>query len=308
MTELISTVINKIPKDATPVVTVLFILIASFLYALSKANVIYDFLDKFNKRKFTRLRDLLDDENISENVKRSLQDKINLIAYQKITGIKTNNIYLQEQIIQYYKLSKGRLKYSDFKRAFTLLKIDSNDILTIRIPNIYERIFHIYWIFASILTFVFFSFLLVVLIYFSMYIRQKIGIFMMIVGSGAMLVTFAYQASLIPTAKRIRDELKNNPFIIQRNKKILELRQTDLKHKQLKSNEIPFTVKDEEVIEKTSTTTFHPLAHFSMEERQNLIKKVLGAWQNEPEINAIFAEIDRDRHNTRGRQIDSLDN
>lgn len=67
-----------------------------------------------------------------------------------------------------------------------------------------------------------------------------------------------------------------------------------------------FTV-NEEIMVKTSTATFHPLAHLSKEEQQNRIKQVLGAWRDEPEIDDIFAEIDRDRYSEGGRQIDSLD-
>ena len=63
----------------------------------------------------------------------------------------------------------------------------------------------------------------------------------------------------------------------------------------------------EEIIVDISPVTFHPLANLSLEERQNRIKQVLGVWQNNTEIDAIFAEIDRDRHSDRGRQIDSLD-
>ncbi|GAB4536931.1 MAG: hypothetical protein Tsb0014_25130 [Pleurocapsa sp.] len=63
----------------------------------------------------------------------------------------------------------------------------------------------------------------------------------------------------------------------------------------------------EEIMVEIFTLPLHPLAHLNIEERQNRIKKVLGAWQNEAEIDAIFAEINRDRHNYRGRPIDSFD-
>ncbi len=63
----------------------------------------------------------------------------------------------------------------------------------------------------------------------------------------------------------------------------------------------------EEIIVEISPVTFHPLANLSPQERQNRIKQVLGAWQNDPEIDTIFAEIDRERHSYYGRQIDSLD-
>lgn len=63
----------------------------------------------------------------------------------------------------------------------------------------------------------------------------------------------------------------------------------------------------EEIIVEISPLTFHPLANLSPQERQNRIKQVLGTWQSNPEIDTIFAEIDRERHRYYGRQIDSLD-
>ena len=63
----------------------------------------------------------------------------------------------------------------------------------------------------------------------------------------------------------------------------------------------------EEIIVEISPLAFHPLANLSPQERQNRIKQVLGAWQDDPDLDAIFAEIDRDRHSYYGRQIDLLD-
>ncbi len=62
-----------------------------------------------------------------------------------------------------------------------------------------------------------------------------------------------------------------------------------------------------EIIVEISPVTFHPLANLNPQERQNRIKQVLGAWQDDPEIDAIFAEINRERHSYQGRQIDSVD-
>ncbi|WP_319419923.1 hypothetical protein [Pleurocapsa sp. FMAR1] len=61
-----------------------------------------------------------------------------------------------------------------------------------------------------------------------MSIKLKIALLILIIGLGAMLFVFAYLASLLPTAKRIRYEIENNPFIIKRNKEIIEMRQTNL--------------------------------------------------------------------------------
>ena len=74
------------------------------------------------------------------------------------------------------------------------------------------------------------------------------------------------------------------------------------------SEQIDNIADGEEIIVEISPVTFHPLVNFDPQERQNRIKQVLGAWQDDPEIDAIFAEIDRERHSYHGRQIDSLDN
>ena len=63
----------------------------------------------------------------------------------------------------------------------------------------------------------------------------------------------------------------------------------------------------EEIMVEISPVTFHPLAQLSLQERENRIKEVLGVWQDDLEIDAIFAEIDRECHGDRRREIDSFD-
>ena len=175
----------------------------------------------------SRLKELLADENISETAKITLRNKINLIVYQKTTGIKINDIYLQEQVILYYQLAKGRLRYSDFNRAASFLRIDSNDILEIRQPYWYEKVAHIYWTVSSVSIFIILSFFIAIFVYFSIPIRLKIFLSTFIISLLAMLLTFVYQALLLPAAKRIKEEIENNFHIIKRNKAIIKAKQTD---------------------------------------------------------------------------------
>jgi hypothetical protein len=51
----------------------------------------------------------------------------------------------------------------------------------------------------------------------------------------------------------------------------------------------------------------HPLSHLTPEERQIRIDSALGGWKDDPNLDTIFAEIDRERHAYRGRQLDSFD-
>jgi hypothetical protein len=51
----------------------------------------------------------------------------------------------------------------------------------------------------------------------------------------------------------------------------------------------------------------HPLSHLTPEERQKRINSALGGWKDDPSLDEIFAQIDRERHADRGRQIDSFD-
>lgn len=152
MQKFLDFILNSIPKDANPKTIFFFFIFASFIYCLHQANVIYDFVEKFNKQELSVLKDLLADQNISKKAKKTLQSKVDSIVYKNITGI-TANKYLQEQIINYYELAEGRLKYSDFKKCQSFFKIKDNGILTIRKPNILEIFFYGYWILMSGLAF-----------------------------------------------------------------------------------------------------------------------------------------------------------
>lgn len=250
MSELVAlakSILESIPQDADPTTIVLFLLFVSFIYCLHKANFIYDFVEKFNKREFSMLKDLLADENISKKARKTLQSKIDSIVYKKITGITTDK-YLQEKIINYYELADGRIRYSDFKKALAFLKIDRNGILTIRKPNIFERIFQVYWILMSGCALLMLFALWFVFVYVTISIQVRIAVLLLIINFGVMLFLFLLQASLIPTAKKIRDEVESNPLILQSNKAIINLKPTNLKEKKLRPFglcEGEFTVPDD---------------------------------------------------------------
>ena len=45
----------------------------------------------------------------------------------------------------------------------------------------------------------------------------------------------------------------------------------------------------------------------SEQERLTRLNNIFGAWKNQPDLDEIFAETDRERHAYRGRAIESLD-
>jgi len=51
----------------------------------------------------------------------------------------------------------------------------------------------------------------------------------------------------------------------------------------------------------------HPLSQLTPGERQRRIDSALGGWKDDPDLDSIFVEIDRERHAYRGRQINSFD-
>lgn len=236
--ELINTVAKYVPEDAAPELIFLFVLFALFIYPLFRANAIYDFIDRFNSRESTKLKELINDNNISGEAKESLRLKLDLLAYQRVTGIKTKNIYLQKRIIKYCKLAEGRLRYSDFNRAFLFLQIDEHGSLFVRQPNNLEKGFRLFWTILSIITVVPLCFLLAILVYVSMPIRIWFTVLLLIVVLFAMLLSFTFQASLIPTAAKIRKEVEENYFIIQHRNRRKKLKQEKIvemeKYKQLR--------------------------------------------------------------------------
>lgn len=242
-------IFDSIPKDAAPEIICLGFFIALSFYALSRANIIYDFVNKFSKRELLTLQKLHADKNISEKAKITLRDKIDLIAYRKATGINTNKIRLYEEIIRYCKLSEGRLKYSDFKSSLSLHQINNNGVLTTREPNIFEifitGIFTLCFVLFSMLTCILFA----VLIYSTLPIKQQLLFSALTIIFIAVSFVFAKAASFVYIAKKIKNEIETNPFIIQSNKAKQEyrrkrLRENDLKSKQLPMKEIPVTNED----------------------------------------------------------------
>lgn len=189
MQTLLNSILDSIPEDANFLTFFLFFSFASFVYCLSQANVIYDFFEKVNKREILKLKDLLADENISKQAKRTIRNEIDSIIYKKITGISSEKD-LQEKIINYHELSEGKLRYSDFQKAKSFLKIERDGRLNIRTPNIFERILQIYWFFMSVLVFFFICLLLFALGFTTISIREQIAILLSIIYFGFMLLFF----------------------------------------------------------------------------------------------------------------------
>ena len=209
--QLLELVSKLIPEDAGPLAIVLFILCLLSICALFRANTIYKFVEKFDNRELLVLKNLLSDEYISEKAKKTLQNKIDSIAYKKVTGIKTD-INMQEKIVSHYKLAEGRLKYLDFKRAFAFLVIDKNGDLKIRKPNIIERILYGFWLLASGCVCIFLSLLLVAFVYATVSIRVRLFLCLLIIYLLVMLVLFLLQVSSIHIANKIRNEIRSHHY------------------------------------------------------------------------------------------------
>lgn len=207
MEKLLNLVIDSVPEDATIKTIFLFFLFAFFIYSISQANAIYDFVDKLNKRELSVLRDLLADKNISEKAKIVLRDKIDSIAYKKVTKV-TANTYWQKRIINHYELAEGRLNYSDFRRAFTFLKIDKNGLLKVEKPNKVDRFFQLFWVFVSVFVFLILTLLSLIYVYGTISIWQRIIVLFLIIIAYTMLLLSSLQASLINVAKKIREEIE----------------------------------------------------------------------------------------------------
>lgn len=93
---------------------------------------------------------------------------------------------------------------------------------------------------------------------------------------------------------------------------INEIRQTALVQPggiiEFQSNELPVgkTVEIIVLVDAPSilaSTSTHPLANLSREQRIAKIRAALGGWKSDPEIAEIFAEIDRERHAYLGRPL-----
>ena len=232
MDKLLEIVDNLIPEDATPQVIILFIFVTLSICALFQANVIYDFIDKFNKRDIVRLRDLLADEKISKEAKKTLQRKLDSIAYQNATGI-TTDIYKQKEIIRYYELTEGKLTYSDFKKIKSFLELKYG-ILEIKNPNLfYVGLHYILWGTYIVMLLMFCSLVLYYLLYVRMSIQKEIICLIALITTFLLLMFGSLQMSIIPTVKRVNKEIENNPLILESNQ-ANKSQQTDFTDQQLR--------------------------------------------------------------------------
>ena len=211
--EILKPYVEKILEDASPQIILGALFIYYSFYILKKANVIYDFLDKFNKRELFRLKELLADENISQSAKNKLRDKIDLIAYKKITGLSAN-IYLQKKIIKHYELSEGRLKYSDFKITFSFLKIDSDGHLYIRKTKWHDWLLPIYFGILSLMLSVILSLLMFVFVYAPISTQIRIVCAILLLAFSVLLGLCFAQTSSVFIVKKVREEINRNSITL----------------------------------------------------------------------------------------------
>jgi hypothetical protein len=78
----------------------------------------------------------------------------------------------------------------------------------------------------------------------------------------------------------------------------------------LKTNEPPVEANhhltDDRSAQNLESSTQKPSHDLSEAERLARLNQLFGAWKDQPDLEANFAEIDRNRHAYRGRQIDHL--
>lgn len=55
------------------------------------------------------------------------------------------------------------------------------------------------------------------------------------------------------------------------------------------------------------TVEVKPVVILSLSERLNRLTSLFGAWQNQPELDEIFAAINEERHRYQGREIVGFD-
>lgn len=212
-------IIEKILENANSTIAFLLLIFFCLVYVLSRANAIYEFLDKFNNRELSKLKELLADENISESAKDKLKDKIDLIAYQKITGLPAD-IHLQKKIIKHYELAEGRLKYSDFKRCFAFLKINKKGYLYLRNINIFDWLDFIASFFLSFSIFLLLILLTLVFVYAQISFIGRVTCGVLIIVLIMFLTWFSARALSIFVVKKLREEINANTISLMNQESI----------------------------------------------------------------------------------------
>lgn len=105
--------------------------IALLFAILFNLKAIYDFWNIVSRRKLSMFKYLLEENGATGKVKGILQEQINSVAISYAIGIKADQ-YLQERVIDLYKISNGRLTYADLKKTLSFLEIGKCGYIEIR--------------------------------------------------------------------------------------------------------------------------------------------------------------------------------
>jgi hypothetical protein len=211
---MLETIINPIVEGKNPWIISLIILIAGII----NAKAIYEFLDPWSKRKWTIIKDFLGDKGATGKTKEILQEELNSEIFKYTKGINAEK-HLREEIIYLNELSKGRLKYLDFKRANLFLTIEEDGKLGIRK---FTRLDRVIWMLNILLSVGFFLFFVLTLSLVTFLVSSKSDLrnqfFILLViflyapfFFGCSILTFS-QVLSFNTAKKIKKEISKLPY------------------------------------------------------------------------------------------------
>ncbi|MEA5512098.1 hypothetical protein VB715_20190 [Crocosphaera sp. UHCC 0190] len=179
-------------------------MILAFIFNL---NNVYDFFDKFSKRELTFLKNLINEDIVTDQTKNIVEESINSRIFKYVTKINAEK-YLREKIIELHELANGRLTYTNFRNARLFLIIDDNGNLEIRKITKGDKIEKFVHQAASFLFWsIFFGCLIIFVFIPNDDIKNKLGILLDTILLFCLAIYSLQQTFPLTSAEKIKKEI-----------------------------------------------------------------------------------------------------
>ena len=185
------------------------ILSAIIIAILFNARVIYEFIEKLEKRKISTLCEAVSENCATGKTKEILQDQLNSYLFKYGTGIYAERV-LREEIIKLYEFSSGSVTFIHFKRARSMLKVENGSLeIEIKKSDIFSHYFN--YVIAIFFAIIFISVFFLSTVASTAQVSTKLGLlafsfFCMILAMLSFSQTFPYFSA--KKLEKLNNEMK----------------------------------------------------------------------------------------------------
>lgn len=163
----------------------------------------------FERNRIKTLRSVLADKSLDWYIRKVASDQLDSIAYEYATGIRARK-EIQQRIVYCVRSAKGRLEYSDFRKALPWLQITPASDLEVRKIGLGDKIIQFYWLIMIGMALLFAYHLFGSLVSENLSSGRAFHLCIAIAFQVATIFAYAYQMSRLNSARKIAREINTS--------------------------------------------------------------------------------------------------